>query len=92
MVDKIQTLHPATDKTGVNIDISKYEQIKVAMILVLERDGGKNFVELVDAIKTELPKFDGSINWYAESVKLDLEARGRIVHDRKMKPSLVCLK
>ncbi|MEE9319204.1 MAG: hypothetical protein V3U76_02045 [Granulosicoccus sp.] len=91
MNERILTLHPATDKSGVNIDKKKYEQVKTAMLVILEKEGGKKFMELATLIKQTLPEFDGSVNWYAETVKLDLEARGVITHERKKRPALIQL-
>jgi hypothetical protein len=79
MVDKIMTLHPDLGKKGVNIDRGKYEQVKAAMVKALEESGGMAFQGLVGAVEKELEgKFEGSIGWYVETVKLDLEARGMV--------------
>jgi hypothetical protein len=70
------TLHPQ-GKTGVNIDKAKYDQMKEAIIAVLEKHGVVTFSELTTEVQAELAgQFDGSIPWYVTTVKLDLEARG----------------
>ncbi len=77
MDEKILTLHPQ-GKKGVRIDRSKYDTMKAAILKVLK---GKELThhELTHAVEDALRrKFDGSIPWYMESTKLDIEARGVI--------------
>lgn len=82
--EKIQTLHPDPEKQGVNIDKDKYDQIKQATMEVLKASAPMTPTELFDAMIDKLEgKFDGKVGWYTMSIKLDLEARGLIVHDRK---------
>ena len=77
MEEKILTLHPQ-GKRGVNISKAKYETMKKTILEVL-RQGGLTHHELTHAVETKLKgKFDGSIPWYMEGTKLDLEARGVI--------------
>lgn len=74
---KILTKHPA-GKSGKRIDESKYLAIKQAILKALD---GKELThnELFGTLENRLKgKFDGNISWYAETVKLDLEARGII--------------
>ncbi len=76
MSDKIMTLHPQ-GKQGVNIDRAKYDKMRDAILAIVEREPGVRFSDLGNKIHSELDgDFDGSIGWYATSVKLDLEARG----------------
>ncbi len=82
--EKILTLHPDPGKAGVNIDKAKYDQIKKAVLEVLKSQEPMTPSELFDAMTAKLEgKFDGRIGWYTMSLKLDLEARGVIAHDRK---------
>mgnify|MGYP006282292011 CR=1 FL=1 len=75
---KILTLHPE-GKQGVNIDKSKYDMVREAILGSLAETDSMKFMELINAVKKKLSgKFDGSVNWYATTVKLDLEARGEI--------------
>ncbi len=77
MEEKILTLHPQ-GKRGVNISRAKYETMKKTILEVL-RKGGLTHHELTHAVERTLKgKFDGSIPWYMEGTKLDLEARGVI--------------
>lgn len=86
MKDRIKTQHPQ-GKQGVNIEKSKYEQIKDAILDSLQ---GKVLThkELADEVAELLSgSFDGSIAWYTETVKLDLEARRLIERDTTISPA-----
>ncbi len=77
MEEKILTLHPA-GKKGVNISKAKYETMKKTILEVLGR-GKLTHAELNAAVEKKLKgKFDGSVPWYMEGTKLDLDARGTI--------------
>jgi hypothetical protein len=77
MQDKILTKHPE-GKKGVNISKAKYALVRAAVEGSL-RKKPLSHDELVAAVRQRLDgTFDGSIPWYAEGVKLDLEARGAI--------------
>lgn len=81
---KIQTLHPDPDKKGVNIDRAKYDLVRSGIIDVLSQRGKMKPMALFDGVADHLKgQMDGSIKWYAVTVKLDMEARGEIEHDRK---------
>jgi dihydroneopterin aldolase len=72
---KILTLHPA-GKTGVRIDLEKYETIRKTIIAILKRKKKVTFEDLADDVVSKLNnRFEGSILWYYTTVKLDLEAR-----------------
>lgn len=77
MDEKIVTLHPE-GKKGVHISKAKYETMKKTILEVL----GKSRLthnELTAAVNKKLNgKFEGSIPWYMEGTKLDLEAHGII--------------
>jgi hypothetical protein len=76
---RFQTLHPDSNKQGTTIDEGKYNQIKQAILSVLEMAGEMPFKDLPVAVEGALNSpFDGSISWYVITVKLDLEARGYI--------------
>jgi len=73
-VERFLTLHPQ-GKKGVNIEKQKYEMFRAAIIARLQR-GQPTFTDLATSIREELGgSFKGSVGWYVESVKLDLEAR-----------------
>ncbi len=77
MQDKILTKHPE-GKKGVNISKAKYDLVRASVEGSLRKKPLLHN-ELVAAVKQRLDgKFDGSIPWYTEGVKLDLEARGVI--------------
>jgi hypothetical protein len=82
--EKILTKHPL-GKSGKNIDKQKYETLKRAILSALkqkELTHTELFTKLNKALKG---KFSGNISWYAETVKLDLEAR-KIVERTSAKP------
>ena len=77
MEEKVLTLHPQ-GKRGVNISRSKYETMKKTIVEILGK-AELTHAELTAAVEKKLKgKFDGSIPWYMEGTKLDLEARGVI--------------
>ncbi|OGS50464.1 MAG: hypothetical protein A3K65_05855 [Euryarchaeota archaeon RBG_16_68_12] len=74
MDGKILTLHPE-GKRGVNISKAKYDAMRATILQVL-RKGERTHDELTTAVERSLAgKFEGSIPWYMECTKLDLEAR-----------------
>ena len=88
--EKILTKHPI-GKSGKNISKQNYETIKRAILSVL-RDKEPTHIELFDQLNNSLKgKFSGNISWYAETVKLDLEAR-KIIERTSSKPQKYRLK
>lgn len=91
MKDKIRTLHPK-QKQGVNISREKYDMICNAILCVLETQKEITFMKLSHAVEKEVKgKFEGSVTWYVTTVKLDLEARGKIKRVPNSRPQLVRL-
>jgi len=81
---KILTRHPL-GKNGKNISKDKYELVKQAILSGL-RDKELTHTELFQELNKSLKAtFSGNISWYAETVKLDLEAR-KIVERTSSKP------
>ena len=79
MNEKILTLHPA-GKSGVRIDRAKYDAVRAALEAVVTAGVELPHAELTRGVAKVLHnRFDGSIPWYTETVKLDLEARGVLV-------------
>ncbi len=84
MTVKIRTLHPDPAKQGVNIDPAKYDLVRGGILAVLGAQNIMKPMKLFNAVAEHLAgQMEGSIAWYAVSVKLDMEARGEIEHDRK---------
>jgi hypothetical protein len=82
--EKILTKHPL-NKSGRNINKLKYETMKQA-ILNLLKDKELTHTELMNRLNKNLKgKFPDNISWYAETVKLDLEAR-KIIKRTSSKP------
>jgi hypothetical protein len=88
--EKILTKHPL-GKSGRNISKEKYETLKSAILSALY-DKELSHTELFDQLKKSLKgDFSGNISWYAETVKLDLEAR-KIIERTASKPQRYRLK
>jgi Family of unknown function (DUF6958) len=88
--EKILTKHPL-GKSGKNIDKQKYETLKKTILSAL-RSKELTHTELFDRLNQSLKsKFSGNVSWYAETVKLDLEAR-KIVERTSAKPQKYRLK
>jgi len=77
MENKIQLSHPA-GKNAVKIDAGKYEVMRNAITQCLNKQA-LTHKEMHEAINNYFKKnkiiFDGSVEWYMETVKLDLEAK-----------------
>jgi len=84
------TIHPEPRKKGVQIEKSKYELIRNAILKNLRAYGAMTFVRLGNLLEDQLLKtFDGSVMWYYTTVKLDLEARGVIRRVPNTEPQLL---
>jgi len=91
MKDMIRTLHPEK-KQGVNISREKYEMIRKAILSALHKQNEITFKNLSCAVEKEVNgNFEGSVNWYVTTVKLDLEARGVIKRVPNSRPQLLRL-
>lgn len=74
-----QTLHPQAGKTNKKISLTKYEFIKENILSILD-EKELTHTELMEELYARVKdNFDGGVQWYGETVKLDLEARNRIV-------------
>lgn len=90
-MEKILTQHPK-GKKGVNINKSKYKVVRNLIIESL-KSRELTFTEFSESVKKKLKnRFEGSIPWYVEVVKLDLEAKNIIENIPKTKPQLYRLK
>lgn len=75
MEEKILTMHPK-GKKGVRIDKKKYDIVRASIIESLKSKGQLTHTDLSKNVEQKLKgKFEGSIKWYTETVKLDLEAK-----------------
>lgn len=80
--DTIQTLHPHVGKTNKRISLEKYEFIKENLLCILS-NGEMTHTELMETLYARVKdNFEGGVQWYGETVKLDLEARGLIERTR----------
>ena len=91
MKDTIRTLHPQK-KQGVNISKDKYEIIRKSILSTLSKHKEMPFMKLSRAVEKEVRgNFEGSVLWYVTTVKLDLEARGKVKRVPNSRPQLVKL-
>ena len=82
---QIQTLHPIPGKTNKLISAEKYEVIKENLLAILktaELTHTELMEQLYDRVKDS---FEGGVQWYGETVKLDLEAR-KVIERTGKKP------
>ena len=76
--ETIQTLHPDSSKTNKKIDLEKYLQIRDTLLAILA-DTEPTHTEMMEALYNKVrDSFEGGVQWYGETVKLDLEARALI--------------
>ncbi len=77
MEPKIQLRHPE-GKKAISISKEKYDLLKKMLIAYLKKNGSSTHTEIWQAAAADLAKnkirFEGSVQWYMEWVKLDLEA------------------
>lgn len=89
MEQKIQLRHPQ-GKKAVSMSKDKYELLKTEAVKYLTDNPDGTFSDLsitiIQNLKERKIKFDGSLNWYLEWVKLDLEAQEIIKRVPKTTP------
>ena len=87
MSEKILTKHPE-GKRGVDINREKYEVIKASILKGLNNKD-LTHLDIVKCVNQDLKgRFEDSINWCVETVKLDLEARNIIKRIAEETPQL----
>ena len=90
--ERILTRHPA-GKKGVNILLSRYEQIRNYILDTIREQGEITFSDLADKAVDDLSEsFDGKVLWYITTVKLDLEARDLIERIPRTSPHKLRMK
>ena len=83
--EQIQTLHPQPGKTNKRISLEKYNVIKDNILSIL-KDIELTHTELMEKLYDNVKDtFEGGVQWYGETVKLDLEAR-KIIERTGTKP------
>ena len=71
----IQTLHPLPGETNKRIFLEKYNVIKKNMLTILSNTELTHTEFMEQLYENVKDFFDGGVEWYGETVKLDLEAR-----------------
>ena len=78
---KTECLNPNTNGR-MNIDSDIYELFSKTIYHVLKKNSPLTYSQIVEGIydcfKQQKTKFDGSVEWYAVTVKHDMHARGII--------------
>ena len=82
--EKILTIHPL-GKSGRNISRQTYDIFKEAILSALQNKELTHPELMYQLNKSLKGKFSGNISWYAETLKLDLEAR-QIIERTSSKP------
>jgi len=81
MEQKIQLKHPE-GKKAISMDKGKYSVIEKLLLICLKGKATATHKEILNAITEDFKKnkikFEGSVEWHMEWVKLDLEARKKI--------------
>lgn len=89
--EQIQTLHPQPGKTNKRISLDKYNIIKQNILTILD-DAELTHTELMEKLYDNVKDFfEGGVQWYGETVKLDLEAR-KMIERTATKPEKYRLK
>ena len=87
----IQTLHPQEGKTNKRISLEKYTVIREQLIAILTKSE-LTHTQLREELYARVhDTFQGGVQWYGETVKLDLEARN-VIERTNTKPVLYRLK
>ena len=78
MTGRVQLKHPQ-GKRAVTMSKETYDLLKPSVLKCLRRKGEATFTEILEGCAADLKKagtpVKGSLSWYLEWVKLDLEAR-----------------
>jgi hypothetical protein len=76
--EQIQTLHPQAGKKNKRISLKKYNIIKEQLLEILAKKELTHTQLMEELYSRVKDTFDGGVQWYGETVKLDLEARNSI--------------
>jgi hypothetical protein len=78
---KVECLNPNTGGK-MNIDKKTYDLFSKAIYHTLKKSQPLTYTEIVegiyDCLRKQKTKFEGSVSWYAVTVKHDMHARGVI--------------
>ena len=79
--EKVECINPNTGGR-MNVDKNTYDIFSTAIYHTLKKSQPLTYSQIVDGIhdcfRQQKTKFDGSIGWYAVTVKHDMHARGVI--------------
>lgn len=90
-IEIIQTLHPQPGKVNKKIALDKYNFIRENLLEIMA-EFELTHTELMEELHSRVKdSFEGGVQWYGETVKLDLEAR-QLIERTKTKPEKYKLK
>jgi hypothetical protein len=82
MTEMFDALHPDPTKAGTRLNAERYRLMRDALLAVIPAEPpGVAFSDLAERVRPLLAGTafgDASIKWHVTTVKLDLEARGRV--------------
>lgn len=88
----IQTLHPRAGKTNKRISLVKYTFVRDHLFSILA-EIEPTHTELMEELYLRVKdNFEGEVQWYGETVKLDLEARNQIARTQTKPPRYILVK
>lgn len=80
-----RTIHPQ-HRDGVRINMHLYNNISDSILSLLEQEDQISLTRFFDNVCSQFVDLLGeSVGWYIYTVKVDLEARGLIRHNRRKK-------
>jgi len=83
--ETIQTLHPKAGKKNKKISLEKYNFIRDNLLEILNK-AELTHTDLMEELYARVKdNFEGGVQWYGETVKLDLEAR-KLIERTNTKP------
>ena len=81
MANTIQLKHPV-GKRAISMDKNKYDSLKRSLLNHLKLNGESAHGDILQGITQDFKKnkirFEGSVEWHMEWVKLDMEAKKEI--------------
>ncbi len=95
--NKVVCETPTPGKAPTRIPRWKYDAVAAAILHAVRQAGQKGlaFADLCDAVRVRLSPEDlaqlGSVSWHVTTVKLDLEAKGRVARVPTIQPQRLVL-
>lgn len=94
MSNVVKTINPDPKKKGVPIAKDRYDFLHGEILALLKEKGPLGAMQIVAEMDKRLggdKKVGYSIGWYVTAIRLDMEAWGELLYNRKDKKPLVTL-